>query len=130
VDSTARNNLYVSERNLAVASFLITNNIVGINSRAFEWPVVASFYSVVRGINAYLIERFDESPRTHSQRARAIHRDPELAPILPLYSQLENWSRDARYTTLPSAFDERLALEARETAQSILTHVKALLESA
>jgi hypothetical protein len=127
VDRYVSEQLDASDRNLKVASDLIAHVVDDIGGPAFEWVVVVSFYCAVRSMNAYLGSRVGVVPRSHVQRSRAIQNLTDLRSIIDLYTRLENWSRDARYTSTHTAFDENLALTALESARSIREHIRAHL---
>lgn len=115
-------NLSISERNLTIAQDLLDRSVEALEMPAFEWVVVVCFYSSVRGINAYL-GSLGIWPRTHAQRSRAIRETSPLWPVLDSYLALENWSRDARYTSHPAAFDRAFALTALDSARRIDAHI-------
>lgn len=110
-----------------IASDLLNREVEGLDTPAYEWVVVLSFYCAVRSINAFLFAHVDQMPRTHAQRARAINQSESITGILDEHTRLENLSRDARYTAAPGAFDRSIALNAHDTAFEIHEHIRSLI---
>jgi HEPN domain-containing protein len=130
VDPVVAQHLSASDRNLTIAANLISHPVTGVDPPPHEWAVTVAFYSAVRCINAYLAFQEMTIPRTHAQRSRAMQQVNELLSIVDAYTQLENWSRDARYTLPYTAFNIEYAQSAIDSADMIREHVRGLLPDA
>lgn len=80
-----------AERNEAFYAFLAQVR------EAPEWQVVVLFYAALHYVDAYLT-RIGSEPHTHTERRAKVRKDPNLRPIYRAYVELDDRSRDARYT--------------------------------
>ena len=89
-----------AHRQRANENYQITTHRLAINDTDVDraWIVTAYFYAALHWVEAYLATQAPPlHPRNHTQRKQLIAADPALSQIHPLYRELEDRSRDARY---------------------------------
>ncbi len=107
------------------------------NSTFNEWAVVTLFYSSVHYTDAVLsldtsLSEELRDPENHSSRKYAISQCKDLLPIARHYFELDDRSRDARYsrTCFKEEFQKSIKKELFEPIQNhVRTHLGISLES-
>jgi HEPN domain len=98
LDRRTQDHLARARRNRDVADALTNPATRGIiNPPAFEWAVVAAFYSAVHYVNAYLWEKLRHEPSNHEGRANMVNRVSDLRSAARSYRRLQSLAYQARY---------------------------------
>ncbi len=120
-----RDHLDAADRHREVATFL----------RGFElpdawpeWAVIATFYSAVHCVNAYLWDTYNFTPRNHQDRTLAVHSDGTLISISRCYDLLRDSAYACRYDPMFRASD-RLVRHALQCLEQIHSLVLSRVES-
>jgi len=82
----------------AIHNSLFSNHLKSSTNEYSDWVVTVYFYTALHLIDAYLAT-LGKHPPSHHSRDTHIQRVSGLREIYPDYRDLEDLSRDARYTT-------------------------------
>jgi hypothetical protein len=95
LDVTAAH-LAVADENRLFAEALI---VAELRPAPFRWVPVVAFYAAVHYVNAYLWEKRQIEPTSHSERNHFVNMAADLRPIAIHYARLEDAAFRARYLT-------------------------------
>jgi hypothetical protein len=90
-----------AERNRAVARALCEpSHALGLHPQPLEWAAIAAFYAAVHYVNAFVWERFGQSPGDHQARRGFVSRTAPLNQVLRPYDLLMDLGWQARYALI------------------------------